>query len=74
MSDLWAIINSTHFEIEVKAGSGVLSKPQKAWRNTCSIIGAVFIEARSVEQTISEIKTALVDKARTEKRMKSGIE
>lgn len=59
MSDLWALIDGVHFEIEVKTGSGVLSKPQKAWKNACSIMGAVFVEAREINQTIEEIKKAL---------------
>jgi hypothetical protein len=46
MSDIWAVIDGFHFEIEVKTGRAVLSKPQKQWRNICEIMGANFRLAR----------------------------
>lgn len=70
MSDVWAIIDGTHFELEMKSGSGVLSKPQKIWRNTCEQLGLIFIESRSVEQTINDIKKALAGKTRAKSEMK----
>jgi hypothetical protein len=65
MSDLWILINGFHIEIEVKTGTGQLSKPQKAWRNTVLKTGHHFIEARSVEQTIKEIGEIISGKRNT---------
>lgn len=62
MSDLWAIVDGIHFEIECKTGSGVLSKHQKIWRRTVENLKCVFIEARETEQVIEEIKNALREK------------
>lgn len=62
MSDLWALVEGKHFEIEVKTGSGVLSKPQKAWKKTVEKLSCHFILARDIDTTMDIIKKALGEK------------
>jgi hypothetical protein len=59
MSDIWAVIDGFHFEIEVKTGRAVLSKPQKQWRNICEIMGANFILARCEKKCVEDIRQIL---------------
>jgi hypothetical protein len=59
MSDIWAVIDGQHFELECKTGSAVLSKPQKQWRNSCQIMGAHFLVVRCEKECIENIKSLL---------------
>lgn len=43
-------------EIEVKTGSGKLSKDQRLFRAMILSMGGYYIEARSVEQVLSEVE------------------
>lgn len=45
--------------IEVKTGQGVLSDKQKTWRAMAEKFGALYIEARSLEQAIEEVDKAI---------------
>ncbi len=45
--------------IEVKTGRGKLSKEQESWRDMLIRFGALYIEARSLDQVVEEIKKAL---------------
>lgn len=64
-SDMWALIGGIHFEIEAKTSNSKLSKEQKAWRNLInSLENCCFIEARDINQTIQEIKNALISKGK----------
>ncbi len=55
-ADISGIIKGSgvRLEIEVKSGSGRLSKAQINFRNMILLFGGVFIEARSIEQVLSE--------------------
>lgn len=63
MADLWATLpfkyGALHIEIEVKTGTGRLSKNQKNWKNFCEKQNIIFIEARNELETVNEIKEKL---------------
>ena len=55
--DLWGFMDGgQHFEVEVKTGSGRLTKEQKVWQATCKRCGILAIEARSVKDAIEPIQ------------------
>lgn len=45
--------------IEIKTGTGALSDKQKRWRAMLEKFGAIYIEARSVDQVLTALKAAL---------------
>lgn len=51
--------NGRRISIEVKTGTGKLSKEQLAWRTMIEKFGGLYIEARSLEQVLTEVKAAL---------------
>lgn len=57
-TDLQGIVrpNGRMLCIEVKTGKGILSKEQKRWKEMVESYGAIYIEARSVEQAVAEFE------------------
>lgn len=57
-SDIDGIVAPTgrKLSIEVKTGSGALSKEQQRWRNMIVKFGGLHIEARSVEQVLEVLR------------------
>ncbi len=57
-SDIDGIIAPTgkRLHIEIKTGKGKLSKDQERFKNMIEKFGGVFIEARSVDDCLNELK------------------
>lgn len=60
-ADIQGIIapNGRMLSIECKTGTGRLSAAQKRWRAMVEKYGGLYIEARSLNQVIDEVKRAL---------------
>ena len=64
VSDLIAILVGGYFAgIEVKSGTGKLSEQQKKFKIMVEKFDGLFIEARSTQQVITEIKEYLCKKS-----------
>ena len=55
-SDLYGFYKGQHIEIEIKTGSGRLSKAQQNWRDLCLTCGVKWCLARSVDDALNLIK------------------
>ena len=56
-ADISGIISPSgrRIEIECKTGSGVLSKPQRNWRDMIERHGGLFVEARSKQDVAAAL-------------------
>jgi hypothetical protein len=60
MADVWGLIPHNgqliHVEIEVKTGNAKQSRDQKKWEKFINNLDGIYIIARSVEQTVAELR------------------